>query len=106
MIGDRLPDSSRSQHRSVDRRRDEQRAAIQLRADPMIGDRLLRPSRFPAPTGQDAKIRPSPRRPVLAGNDTVMLKQTAQEGSGIAALPDFLCRAAVRSGALKRVLPD
>jgi DNA-binding transcriptional LysR family regulator len=47
-----------------------------------------------------------PVEPRLAGNDLVMLKQAAQDGLGIVALPGYVCREDVGSGALKRILPD
>jgi DNA-binding transcriptional LysR family regulator len=42
----------------------------------------------------------------LASNDIVVLKQAVQEGLGIVALPGYICRDEVRSGALQRVLPE
>jgi DNA-binding transcriptional LysR family regulator len=45
-------------------------------------------------------------KPRLAGNDMVTLKQAAQDGLGIVALPAYVCNEDVRSGALQRVLPD
>jgi DNA-binding transcriptional LysR family regulator len=47
-----------------------------------------------------------PADPRLAGNDILMLKQAAQDGLGIVALPGYICREDVKSGALRRVLPD
>lgn len=47
-----------------------------------------------------------PAFPRLAGNDLLMLKQAAQAGLGIVALPGYICREDVKSGALKRILPD
>lgn len=47
-----------------------------------------------------------PLDPRLAGNDIVMMKQAAQAGIGIVALPDYICREQVRSGALRRILPE
>jgi DNA-binding transcriptional LysR family regulator len=47
-----------------------------------------------------------PLKPRLAGNDMVTLKQAAQDGLGIVALPGYVCSDDVRSGSLQRVLPD
>ena len=44
--------------------------------------------------------------PRLSGNDLVMLKQAAEDGIGIVALPGYVCRAEERSGKLVRVLPE
>jgi DNA-binding transcriptional LysR family regulator len=45
-------------------------------------------------------------KPRLAGNDIVTLKQAAQDGLGIVALPAYVCSEDMRSGALQRILPD
>jgi DNA-binding transcriptional LysR family regulator len=47
-----------------------------------------------------------PLTPRLLGDDMVGLQQAAIKGLGVVALPGYVCRAAVRSGALQRVLPD
>jgi DNA-binding transcriptional LysR family regulator len=47
-----------------------------------------------------------PLKPRLAGNDIVTLKQAAQNGLGIVALPAYVCAEDMRSGTLQRVLPD
>ncbi|ABB08510.1 LysR substrate-binding domain-containing protein [Burkholderia lata] len=47
-----------------------------------------------------------PLKPRLAGNDLVTLKQAAQDGLGVVALPGYVCRDEVRSGALRCILPD
>lgn len=47
-----------------------------------------------------------PVEPRLAGNDMMMLKQAAQDGLGIVALPGYICREEVSSGGLKRILPE
>jgi DNA-binding transcriptional LysR family regulator len=47
-----------------------------------------------------------PVEPRLATNDFTMLKQAAQDGLGIVALPGFICRDDVKSGVLRRILPD
>ncbi|SMG49545.1 LysR substrate-binding domain-containing protein [Paraburkholderia susongensis] len=47
-----------------------------------------------------------PLKPRLAGNDIMTLKQAAQNGLGIVALPTYVCGEDMRSGALQRVLPD
>lgn len=45
-------------------------------------------------------------RPHILGNCMQTLKQAAEEGVGIVALPAYICRAEVASGRLARVLPD
>ncbi|MDR6291475.1 MULTISPECIES: LysR substrate-binding domain-containing protein [Inquilinus] len=47
-----------------------------------------------------------PLAPRLLGDDMVGLQRAAIKGLGVVALPGYVCRAAVRSGALQRVLPD
>lgn len=54
--------------------------------------------------GQDETI--VPLIPRLLSDDMVGLQQAAIRGLGIVALPAYVCRAAVHSGALRRVLPD
>ncbi len=44
--------------------------------------------------------------PRLVGEDMVGLQRAAMKGLGVVALPGYICRDAVRSGALRRVLPD
>jgi DNA-binding transcriptional LysR family regulator len=44
-------------------------------------------------------------RPRLLSDDMIGLKQAALAGLGIVALPGYVCREDVRSGALRRVLP-
>ena len=44
--------------------------------------------------------------PRLLGDEMVGLQQAAIKGLGIVALPGYICRSAVRAGALRRVLPD
>lgn len=46
-----------------------------------------------------------PLAPRLQGDDMVGLQRAAIEGLGIVALPGYVCRSAVQSGALRRVLP-
>jgi DNA-binding transcriptional LysR family regulator len=46
-----------------------------------------------------------PLTPRLLSDDMITLKQAAIAGLGIVALPGYVCRAEVRSGALRRVLP-
>ena len=46
-----------------------------------------------------------PLKPRLLSDDMIVLKQAAINGLGIVALPGYVCRAEVRSGALRRVLP-
>ncbi|TCR70326.1 LysR family transcriptional regulator [Bosea sp. BK604] len=47
-----------------------------------------------------------PLTPRLLGDDMIGLQQAAIKGLGVVALPGYVCRSAVRSGALRRVLPD
>lgn len=47
-----------------------------------------------------------PLSPRLLSDDMVGLQQAAIKGLGVMALPGYICRSAVRSGALRRVLPD
>ena len=47
-----------------------------------------------------------PLTPRLLGDEMIGLQQAAIRGLGIVALPGYICRSAVRSGALRRVLPD
>jgi len=47
-----------------------------------------------------------PLTPRLLGDDMVGLQRAAVQGLGLVALPSYVCRDAVRSGALRRVLPD
>ncbi|MCA1474216.1 LysR substrate-binding domain-containing protein [Bradyrhizobium sp. NBAIM08] len=47
-----------------------------------------------------------PLTPRLLSDDMVGLQQAAIRGLGIVALPGYICRAAVKSGKLRRVLPN
>lgn len=47
-----------------------------------------------------------PLAPRILSDDMVGLQQAAIKGLGIVALPGYVCRAAVKSKALQRVLPD
>ena len=47
-----------------------------------------------------------PLTPRLTGDDMLGLQQAATKGLGVVALPGYIARASVRSGALRRVLPD
>ncbi|WP_259668684.1 MULTISPECIES: LysR substrate-binding domain-containing protein [Rhizobium] len=47
-----------------------------------------------------------PLTPRLIGDDMVGLQQAAIKGIGVVALPGYIARAAVQSGALRRILPD
>ena len=47
-----------------------------------------------------------PLAPRLLSDDMIGLKQAAIEGLGIVALPGYVCREEVQSGALQRVLPS
>jgi DNA-binding transcriptional LysR family regulator len=73
-------------------------------------------SLFMMRTGVDPvwRLRPSSERkgaaivrlqPRLLSDDMIGLKQAAIAGLGIVALPGYVCRQEVRSGALRRVLP-
>ena len=46
-----------------------------------------------------------PLTPRLLSDDMIALKQAAIAGLGVVALPGYVCREEVRSGALRRVLP-
>jgi len=46
-----------------------------------------------------------PLAPRLLSDDMIGLKQAAIVGLGVVALPGYVCRDEVRSGALRRVLP-
>jgi len=46
-----------------------------------------------------------PLTPRLLSDDMTALKQAAIAGLGVVALPGYVCRDDVRSGALRRVLP-
>jgi DNA-binding transcriptional LysR family regulator len=76
-----------------------------------------RPSLFMMRTGVKPiwRIRRSTRRgeevvlplkPRLLMDDMLSLKQAAVAGLGVVALPGYVCRDDVKSGALQRVLPD
>jgi DNA-binding transcriptional LysR family regulator len=80
-------------------------------------DLLKHPSLFMVRTGVDPvwKLRHSrqardevvvPLTPRLLSDDMVGLQEAAIKGLGVVALPGYVCRAAVRSGALRRVLPN
>lgn len=45
-------------------------------------------------------------KPRFTGNDLPMLKQFAQDGLGVVALPGWICRSEERSGTLVRLMPD
>lgn len=47
-----------------------------------------------------------PLSPRLFSDDMVGLQRAAAKGLGVVALPGYVCRAAVQSGELQRVLPD
>jgi DNA-binding transcriptional LysR family regulator len=47
-----------------------------------------------------------PINPRFVSNDMKTLKRAAVAGLGIVSLPGYVCREEVRSGALRRVLPD
>jgi DNA-binding transcriptional LysR family regulator len=60
----------------------------------------LRPA---AQAGDEVVIPLTPR---LTSDDEIGLQEAAIKGLGIVALPGYICRAAVKSGALRRVLPN
>jgi DNA-binding transcriptional LysR family regulator len=74
------------------------------------------PSLFMMRTGIDPvwRLRPADRKdevvipltPRLLSDDEIGLQQAAIKGLGIVALPGYICCAAVKSGALRRVLPN
>jgi DNA-binding transcriptional LysR family regulator len=47
-----------------------------------------------------------PLTPRLLGDDMIGLQEAAIKGLGVVALPGYVCRKAVQSGALRRLLPD
>jgi DNA-binding transcriptional LysR family regulator len=47
-----------------------------------------------------------PLTPRLLGDEMIGLQRAAIRGLGVVALPGYICRGALRSGALRRVLPD
>jgi DNA-binding transcriptional LysR family regulator len=53
--------------------------------------------------GEEVVLRLTPR---LLIDDMLSLKQAAIAGLGVVALPSYVCREDVKSGALRRVLPD
>ena len=77
------------------------------------------PSLFMMRTGVDPvwRLRPirqtqkanefvMPLNPRLTSDDEIGLQEAAIRGLGIVALPGYICNAAVKSGALRRVLPN
>ena len=60
------------------------------------------PLRHASRAKADVVIRLTPR---LSSDDMIGLKQAAIAGMGIVALPGYVAREDVRSGALRRVLP-
>jgi DNA-binding transcriptional LysR family regulator len=57
-------------------------------------------------TGQGGDEIVMPLTPRLVGDDMIGLQQAAIKGLGVVALPGYISSPAVRSGALRRVLPD
>jgi DNA-binding transcriptional LysR family regulator len=47
-----------------------------------------------------------PLTPRLSSDDEIGLQEAAIRGLGIVALPGYICFAAVKSGELRRVLPN
>lgn len=56
--------------------------------------------------GPGGEIERIQLKPVVAGSDFSMLMRLAENGMGVALLPETICFERVRSGALRRVLPD
>jgi DNA-binding transcriptional LysR family regulator len=48
----------------------------------------------------------APLKPRLLMDDMLSLKQAAVSGIGVVALPGYVCRDEVKSGALQRILPS
>jgi DNA-binding transcriptional LysR family regulator len=63
----------------------------------------LRPVRHTKQAKNEFVMRLNPR---LLSDDQIGLMEAAIKGVGIVALPGYICRAAVKSGALRRVLPN
>jgi DNA-binding transcriptional LysR family regulator len=63
----------------------------------------LRPARRTQQAKNDFVMPLSPR---LMSDDEIGLQEAAIRGLGIVALPGYICNAAVKSGALRRVLPN
>lgn len=55
---------------------------------------------------QGRRVQTVRYRPVLRCNDMATILQACRAGAGIALIPDFVCREALQSGELERVLPD
>ena len=58
------------------------------------------------PKGDGSRLTTVRLQPRLLASCMVTLKQAAETGTGIVALPAYICRDEVRSGQLQRVLPD
>ncbi|HYD79712.1 MAG TPA: LysR substrate-binding domain-containing protein [Paucimonas sp.] len=54
----------------------------------------------------DGEIRTVEHAPRLIADDLLLLRETAISGVGLAVLPEYLCREAMRDGKLVRVLPQ
>ena len=54
-------------------------------------------------SGGGTQVRP---HPVMVANESTVLERAAADGLGIACLPEGMCRAALASAALTRVLPE
>lgn len=57
-------------------------------------------------TGPDGRITTHPYQPALDSDDWLVLKEGVLAGLGLAALPDEICAADIRSGRLEIVLPE
>ncbi|WP_088345287.1 MULTISPECIES: LysR substrate-binding domain-containing protein [Rhodomicrobium] len=57
-------------------------------------------------TGQAGNEVVLPLTPRLLSSDMVGLQQAAIKGLGVVALPAYVCKAALKAGTLRRVLPD
>ena len=69
----------------------------------MMRDRVTPAWRLSHEDGREVTL---PLRPRLLSDDMVALKHAAQRGLGVVALPAYVCREELRSGALTRILPD
>jgi DNA-binding transcriptional LysR family regulator len=69
----------------------------------MMRDKVTPAWRLSHEDGREVTL---PLRPRLLSDDMVALKHAAQRGLGVVALPAYVCREELRSGALTRILPD
>jgi len=84
--------------------------AVRAHSDPLPDSNLIQRTLAPvwrlrhAREARDEVVMPL--TPRLLGDEMVALQQAAIRGLGVVALPGYVCRGAVRSGALRLVLPD